>query len=117
MTTSYDKVWKTLKVAPGIIKCDRKLLQSVTGITKCDKKLLQRVSGITKCDSFFQSGTASYDKVCQMLQFATGITKCDRTLLQIVVGIITKCDNYYKVRRNTSTTCYVTCVFHSCIFT
>ena len=35
-----------------------------------------------------------------LLQIVTGITKSDKRLLQSVAGII-KCDNYYKVRRNT----------------
>ena len=33
-----------------IIKCDKKLLQSVTGTTKCDKRLLQSAAGVKKCD-------------------------------------------------------------------
>ena len=34
-----------------------------------------------------------------LLQSVSGITKCGRLLWQIS-SVITKCDNYYKVRRN-----------------
>ena len=37
-----------------VIKCDKKLLQSVTGITKCDKRLLRSVTGITKSDNYYE---------------------------------------------------------------
>ena len=40
----------------------------------------------------------------------TGIKKCDKKLLQSVAGI-TKCDKYYKVKRNSLPVLYKTCVF------
>ena len=48
----------------NIIKCDKKLLQSVAVITKWDKILLQSVAGITRCDK-------------KLLQSVTGIRKCE----------------------------------------
>ena len=45
-----------------------------------------------------QSVANDYYKVWQLLQSVTGITKYDKTLLQNV-SRITKCENYYKVRR------------------
>ena len=37
-----------------IIKCGKKLLQSVTGTTKCDKRLLRSAAGVQKCDIYYQ---------------------------------------------------------------
>ena len=78
------------------------LLESASGIVKCDRlyyKLLQALQLVTDC----------YYKVRQVVQSVTDfIRKCVRyckvwqTLLQSASGI-TKCDNYYKVRRNKET--------------
>ena len=57
-------------------------------------KLLQSVTQVYyKVSQVLQSVTDCYYKVCQVLQSV-------RLLLQSASGI-TKCDSYYKVRRNT----------------
>ena len=49
-----------------------------------------------------QSLTEVYYEVCQVLQSASVIKKHDSLLLQAVSGV-TKCDDYFQVRRNTFT--------------
>ena len=49
---------------------------------------------ITKYDRYYEVSE-------NFLQSVTGITKCEKSLLQSVAGTtITKCDIYYKVKRN-----------------
>ena len=49
-----------------------------------------------------QSLTEVYYEMCQVLQSASVIKKHDSLLLQAVSGV-TKCDDYFQVRRNTFT--------------
>ena len=117
----FDNVY--YKVRRGCVtKCDSFF------ITKCDwgyhkvRRVIQSViEVITKCDRYYkvwlrllQSATRVRYKVRQLfyykvwlrlLQSATGNAKCDwgyykvRQVLQSVIEIITKCDDYYKVRQ------------------
>ena len=73
-------------------KCDIGLLQCASGDTKCDRNLKKCIR-YYKVWSLLQSVTDCYYKVCQVLQ---GVTDC---FLQSALGI-TKCDSYYKMRRN-----------------
>ena len=52
--------------------------------------------------NLLQSLTEVYYEVCQVLQSASVIKKHDSLLLQAVSGV-TKCDDYFQVRRNTFT--------------
>ena len=52
--------------------------------------------------------TEVYYKMRQVLQSTLGITRCDRLLLQSA-SVITKCDSYYKVRRNARHVRYLGC--------
>ena len=75
-------------------------------------RVLGPKSWVLRCRCWvFGSGPSDnyYYKVWQVLQNVTVIIKCERKLLKIVtcdkkllqsVKGITKCDNYYKVRRN-----------------
>ena len=66
-------------------------------------KLLQSVTDVYyKVRQVLQSLTEVYYEVCQILQSASVIKKHDSLLLQTVSGVI-KCDDYFKVRRNTVT--------------
>ena len=66
-------------------------------------KLLQSVTDVYyKVRQVLQSLTEVYCEVCQVLQSASVIKKHDSLLLQTVSGVI-KCDDYFKVRRNTFT--------------
>ena len=88
---------------------ESKVFIITTFITKCDK-----ITPLTLVGPFWKKLSQSVRIRGSFTSFKIVITKCDKKLLQSVAGItrwdkllqsvtsITKCENQYKVRRNTS---------------
>ena len=82
------------------------VLQSETEIiTNCDRfykvwqpsKVWQKV--IAKCDRYYKVSQVSQNLTENYYKSVIGVRKCDKKILQSMTGI-TKCNSYYKVRRN-----------------